>query len=112
EAEAILEDINPSPVQVLGYGVTVYRRVSSYKNAEDLKKDLTLLLGPAKVGAVAYSWIAGKLETNGIGLSTSPSSLDVQNRVLQAAAKLESQPSNAEDPSIAPINEKVDLSEA
>ncbi|TYI60909.1 hypothetical protein E1A91_D10G137100v1 [Gossypium mustelinum] len=138
EAEAILEDINPSPVQVLGYGVgsiaaiyallewekslqligilglvlTIYRRVSSYKNAEDLKKDLTLLLGPAKVGAVAYSWIAGKLETNGIGLSTSPSSLDVQNRVLQAAAKLESQPSNAEDPSIAPINEKVDLSEA
>ncbi|KAA3480089.1 calcium sensing receptor, chloroplastic-like [Gossypium australe] len=138
EAEAILEDINPSPVQVLGYGVgsiaaiyallewekslqligilglvlTVYRRVSLYENAEDLKKDLTLLLGPAKVGAVAYSWIAGKLETNGIGLSTSPSSLDVQNRVLQAAAKLESQPSNAEDPSIAPINEKVDLSEA
>ncbi|KAK5793494.1 calcium sensing receptor, chloroplastic [Gossypium arboreum] len=138
EAEAILEDINPSPVQVLGYGVgsiaaiyallewekslqligilglvlTVYRRVSSYENAEDLKKDLTLLLGPAKVGAVAYSWIAGKLETNGIGLSTSPSSLDVQNRVLQAAAKLESQPSNAEDPSITPINEKVDLSEA
>ncbi|KAG8481348.1 hypothetical protein CXB51_026278 [Gossypium anomalum] len=136
EAEAILEDINPSPVQVLGYGVgsiaaiyallewekslqligilglvlTVYRRVSSYENAEDLKKDLTLLLGPAKVGAAAYSWIAGKLETNGIGLSTSPSSLDVQNRVLQAAAKLESQPSNAEDPS--PINEKVDLSEA
>ncbi|KAG4180110.1 hypothetical protein ERO13_A10G145200v2 [Gossypium hirsutum] len=138
EAEAILEDINPSPVQVLGCGVgsiaaiyallewekslqligilglvlTVYRRVSSYENAEDLKKDLTLLLGPAKVGAVAYSWIAGKLETNGIGLSTSPSSLDVQNRVLQAAAKLESQPSNAEDPSITPINEKVDLSEA
>ncbi|KAH1047268.1 hypothetical protein J1N35_038052 [Gossypium stocksii] len=138
EAEAILDDINPSPVQVLLYGVgsiaaiyallewekslqligilglvlTVYRRVSSYENAEDLKKDLMLLLVPAKVGVVAYSWIAGKLETNGIGLSTSPSSLDVQNRVLQAAAKLESQPSNAEDPSIAPINEKVDLSEA
>lgn len=69
-------------------------------------------MGPVKVGAVVYSWIAGKLETNGIGLPTSPSSLDVQNRVLQAAAKLESQPSNAEDPSIAPINEKVDLSEA
>ncbi|XP_021290518.1 uncharacterized protein LOC110421285 [Herrania umbratica] len=144
EAEAILEDISPSPVQLLGYGVgfaaavyaltewektlqligilglvqTIYRRVSSYENSEDLKKDVRLLLVPVRVGAQALSWAAGKLETNRIGLPTSPSSLDVQNRVLQAAAKLESQPSDAEgiqDPSpevIAPMSEKVDLSEA
>ncbi|XWS35358.1 hypothetical protein CRYUN_Cryun21dG0119200 [Craigia yunnanensis] len=141
EAEAILEDISPSPVQVLGYGVgsvaafyallewekslqligifgivqTIYRRVSSYENSEDLKKDIRLLLVPVRVGAQAFSWIAGKLETNGIGLPTSPSSLEVQNRVLQAAAKLESQPSDAEDkfPEVmASMNEKVDLSEA
>ncbi|GMI93025.1 hypothetical protein like AT3G59780 [Hibiscus trionum] len=127
EAEAILEDISPSPLQVLGYGVgsvaaiyallewekslqligilglalTIYRRVSSYENSEDLEKDLRLLVAPARAGAQAYSWIAGKLESNGIGLPspTAPSSLDVQNRVLQVAAKLESQPSNAEDPS-------------
>ncbi|XVF29591.1 hypothetical protein REPUB_Repub15cG0135200 [Reevesia pubescens] len=141
EAEAILEDISPSPVQVLGYGVgsvatiyallewekslqligilglvqTIYQRVSSYENSEDLKKDIRLLLAPVRLGSQAFSWVAGKLETNGIGLPTSPSSLDVQNRVLQAAAKLESQPSDAEDPSpevMAPMNEKVDLSEA
>ncbi|OMO62151.1 hypothetical protein CCACVL1_22998 [Corchorus capsularis] len=139
EAEAILEDIRPSPAQVLSYSVgcvaglyaliewektlqlvgvlglflTIYWRVSSYENSEDLKKDIRLLLIPARVGAQALSWAAGKLENNRIGLPTSPSSLDVQNRVLQAAAKLESQPSDAEgnqDPS--PINEKVDLSEA
>lgn len=144
EAEAILKDISPSPVQVLGYGVgsvaaiyallewekslqligifglvlTIYLRVSSYKNSEDLKKDIRLLLAPVRFGAQALSWVAGKLETNSIGLPTSPSSLDVQNRVLQAAAKLESQPSAAEgiqDPSpevMAQMNEKVDLSEA
>ncbi|KAK6255520.1 hypothetical protein SCA6_016825 [Theobroma cacao] len=144
EAEAILQDISPSPVQLLGYGVgsaaavyaliewektlqfigilglvqTIYWRVSSYENSEDLKKDIRVLLAPVRVGAQALSWAAGKLETNRIGLPTSPSSLDVQNRVLQAAAKLESQPSDAEgiqDPSpevIAPMNEKVDLSEA
>ena len=74
-----------------------------------------MLLAPVRVGAQAFSWISGKLETNGIGLPTSPSSLEVQNRVLQAAAKLESQPSDAEDkfPEVmAPVNEKVDLSEA
>ncbi|XP_022761501.1 calcium sensing receptor, chloroplastic isoform X2 [Durio zibethinus] len=67
EAEAILEDISPSPVQVLGYSVgsvaaiyallewekslqligilglvqTIFRRVSSYENSEDLKKDIS-----------------------------------------------------------------------
>ncbi|KAM6586146.1 hypothetical protein CsatB_013148 [Cannabis sativa] len=53
EAEAILEDINPSLVQALGYGVA-------------------------------------------IGLPTSPSFSAVQNRVLQAAAKHEFKPSDAE----------------
>ncbi|PPD87945.1 hypothetical protein GOBAR_DD15133 [Gossypium barbadense] len=141
EAEAILEEISPSRVQVLGYGVglvaaiyallewekslqligvlglvlTIYGRVSSYESSEDLKKDIRLLLAPVTFGAQAFSWVSGKLETNGIGLPTSPSSSDVQSRVLQAAAKHESKPSDSEDPSadtMAPRNEKADLSEA
>ena len=65
----------------------------------------------------AFSRAAGKLENNHIGLPTSPSSSDVQNGVLQAAAKHESQPSEAEVPnpspeSVTPLNEKVDISEA
>lgn len=140
EAEAILEDINPTPVKVLGYGVgfvaasyallewektlqiigivglaqTLYRRVASYENAEDFKQDMRLLMSPVRLGGEAISWAAGKLETNGIGLPTSPSSLDVQNRVLQAAAKHESQPSDGEENQdlTAPVNENIDLSEA
>ncbi|XP_039037692.1 calcium sensing receptor, chloroplastic-like [Hibiscus syriacus] len=139
EAEAFLKEISPSPVQVLGYGVgsvaaiyallewekslqligilglvvTIYRRVSSYESSEDLEKDIRLLLAPVRFGAQALSWVSGNLETNGIGLPTSPSSSDVQSRVLQAAAKHESKPSDSEDPdAMAPMNEKVDLSEA
>lgn len=48
------------------------------------------------MGAAAFSWASGKLETNGNGLPTSPSSLDVQSRVLKAVAKHESQPSEPE----------------
>ncbi|XP_043705356.1 uncharacterized protein LOC122655208 [Telopea speciosissima] len=70
EAEAILEDIKPTPVQVIGYGVgliaglyalyewektlqfigvvglgqTIYRRVASYEDPEDFKQDVRLLL--------------------------------------------------------------------
>eukprot|EP00256_Glycine_max_P065693 XP_025980288.1 calcium sensing receptor, chloroplastic isoform X3 [Glycine max] len=66
EAEAILEDVSPSPWQLLGYGtvliaglyallelektlqligafglgLTIYLRVSSYENSEDLKQDV------------------------------------------------------------------------
>nr|CAN67532.1 hypothetical protein VITISV_019583 [Vitis vinifera] len=144
EAEAIIEDINPTPVKLLGYGVgliaavyasiewektlqfigifglgqTIYRRVAAYEGPEDFKQDVRLLLTPVRLGAQAYSWAAGKLESNGIGLPTSPSSLDVQNRVLQAAAKHESQPSDTEetqDPfpdSAGAVTESVDLSEA
>ncbi|XP_030937700.1 uncharacterized protein LOC115962954 [Quercus lobata] len=144
EAEAILEEIRPSPVQVLGFGVgsivalyatlewektlqligivglgqTIFRRVASYEGPEDFKQDVRLLLAPVRVGAQAFSWAAGKLETNRIGLPTSPSSLDVQNRVLQAAAKHGSQPSDTEgiqEPSpesTIPVTENVDLSEA
>lgn len=144
EAEAILENINPSRAQVLGYGVgliaasyallewektlqligvvglgqTIYRRVATYENAEDFKQDVRLLLAPVRVGAQAFSWAAGKLESNGIGLPTSPSSSDVKNRVLQAAAKHESQPSDTEGiqesspESTIPVNDSVDLSEA
>ncbi|KAJ6758047.1 RHODANESE/CELL CYCLE CONTROL PHOSPHATASE SUPERFAMILY PROTEIN [Salix koriyanagi] len=55
-----------------------------------------LLLSPVRVGAQAFSWATGKLENNRLGLPTSPSSSDVQNRVLQAAAKHGSQPSETE----------------
>lgn len=77
-----------------------------------------LLLAPARIGAQAFSWAAGKLESNRVGLPTSPSSSDVQNRVLQAAAKHESQPSDAEGladqspESTISVSENVDLSEA
>ncbi|GFY81294.1 rhodanese/cell cycle control phosphatase superfamily protein [Actinidia rufa] len=114
EAEAILEDINPTPVKVVGYGVTIYRRIASYEDAEDFKQDVRQLLAPLRLGGQAISWAAGKLETNGIGLPTSPSSSDVQNRVLQAAAKHESQPSDGEETqdSSPNLTENVDLSEA
>lgn len=71
-----------------------------------------------RLGAQALTWATGKLETNGIGLPTSPSSTDVQNRVLQAAAKHEAQPSDTTgiedsfpEPTVT-VNENVDLSEA
>ncbi|XP_048230422.1 uncharacterized protein LOC8286369 isoform X2 [Ricinus communis] len=105
-------------IGVLGLAQSIYRRVVSYEGPEDFRQDVRLLLAPVRIGAQAISWAAGKLETNGIGLPTSPSSSDVQNRVLQAAAKHESQPSDTEgvqNPSsepVAPINENVDFSEA
>lgn len=123
EAEAILEEVNPTPLKVLGYGVgvvaaaysllewektlqligvvglglTIYRRIASYEDSEDFKQDVSLLLVPVKMGGQAISWAAGKLEKNGNGLPTSPSSTDIQSRVLQAAAKHESQPSDSEE---------------
>lgn len=141
EAEAILEEINPTPLGVVGYGVglvaalygllewektlqligvlglvqSIYRRMASYEGADDFKQDVRLLLTPVRAGGEAISWAAGKLETNGIGLPTSPSSSDVQNRVLQAAAKHESKPLDAtdENPDLtAPVSEGADLSEA
>ncbi|GMH16083.1 hypothetical protein Nepgr_017924 [Nepenthes gracilis] len=106
EAEAILEDLSPNPLQLFGIGVgsiaalyallewektlqligiiglgqTIYRRVASYEDNEDLKKDVRLLLAPITLGAQAVSWAARKLEINGNGLPISPSSTDVQNR--------------------------------
>lgn len=74
-----------------------------------------LLLTPVKYGGQAISWAAGKLETNRNGLPTIPSSSDVQSRVLQAAAKHESQPSDSEEETkdLAPATkENMDLSEA
>lgn len=71
-----------------------------------------------RLGAQAFSWAAGKLETNGVGLPTSPSSSDVRSRVLQAAAKHESQPSDEaeslQDASSSPEEalDNVDVSEA
>nr|CAD1832203.1 unnamed protein product [Ananas comosus var. bracteatus] len=121
EAEAILEVIKPTPTLVIGYalgisaaiyallewektlqviglvglGQTLYRRVASYEDSEDLKQDVSrLLLTPVTLGAQAFSWVVRKLEPNNIGLPTSPSTTAVQDRVLQAAAKHESQPSD------------------
>ncbi|KAJ8551423.1 hypothetical protein K7X08_021438 [Anisodus acutangulus] len=143
EAEAIFEEINPTPLQLVGYGVgfvaaayalvewektlqyvgvfglcqTLYRRLSSYEDSEDFKQDVRQLLAPVSVGGQAMTWAVGKLETNHNrnGLPTSPSSTDVQSRVLQAAAKHESQPDNEEiqDPSpetMLSVSENVDLS--
>lgn len=65
-----------------------------------LSLSLRLLLTPVRVGGRAISWAAGKLgRSNGSGLPTSPSSSQVQSRVLQAAAKHESQLSDDEDSS-------------
>ncbi|KAG1363694.1 Calcium sensing receptor, chloroplastic [Cocos nucifera] len=144
EAQAILEDIKPTPALVIGYGLGVsaavyallewektlqiigliglgqslYRRVASYEDSKDFKQDVRLLLAPVRLGAQAFSWAARKIEPNKVGLPTSPSSTAVQDRVLQAAAKHESQPSDAEEAqglpqeSLAQTNENLDLSEA
>lgn len=139
EAEAILEGI--TPVQIIGYGVgflaaayallewettlqliaifglgqTIYQRVASYEDSKDFNRDVRQLLVPVKMGGQAFSWAAGKLETNRNGLPTSPSSVNVQNRVLQAAAKHESQPpenDESQDSSTTSVNQNPDLSEA
>ncbi|KAJ0953416.1 putative Rhodanese-like domain-containing protein [Helianthus annuus] len=135
EAEAILEDV--TPLQVIGYGVgflaaayallewettlqliaifgvgqTIYKRVASYEDSKDFNRDVRQLLAPVKLGGQAISWAAGKLETNRNGLPTSPSSVNVQNRVLQAAAKHESQP-DSEEPTSSVNQTPPDLSEA
>ncbi|KAH7685095.1 Rhodanese/Cell cycle control phosphatase protein [Dioscorea alata] len=122
EAEAILADVKPTPalvvgsalglsaafyallewektlqvIAIIGLGLTVYQRFASYEKSEDLKEDVKLLFSPFQRGAQAISWAAQKLEPNKIGLQTSPSSTAVQDRVLQAAAKHESQPSDSE----------------
>ncbi|KAF6161960.1 hypothetical protein GIB67_002743 [Kingdonia uniflora] len=97
---------------------TIYWRVSSYEDSEDFKKDVRLLLVPIGFGAQAFTWAATKLEPNKIGLQTTPSSSAIQDRVLQAAAKHESQPLDAEEtqdpsgePSV-PVSENEDLSDA
>ncbi|KAK1400486.1 Calcium sensing receptor [Heracleum sosnowskyi] len=144
EAEAIIKEVNLTPLKVLGYStgfaaavyalsewettlqfigifgvaLTIYRRLASYEGSEDFTQDLRQLLIPVQLGGQALTWAAGKLESNGIGLSTSPSSSDVQSRVLQAAAKHESQPSDSElqDPSTelktSSVPENIDVSQA
>ncbi|KAL1551589.1 hypothetical protein AAHA92_19411 [Salvia divinorum] len=106
EAEAILEEIKPTPLKTIGYGVvfvaaiysvvewettlqfigviglgqSLFRRVASYEDVEDLKQDVRLLLTPVRLGGRAISWAAGKGRRNGDGLPTSPSSSDIQSR--------------------------------
>ncbi|CAN1253473.1 Calcium sensing receptor, chloroplastic [Linum perenne] len=136
EAEAILEGV--SSLQLIGYGVCDERScfvVAEWEKSlqligvvglllcycfRDIRRPsgktlhvlYSLLLVPVKLGSKAISWAAEKLETNGNGLPTSPSSSDVQNRVLQAAAKHESQPSSETEGTQPPMNENADLSEA
>ncbi|KAM0926006.1 hypothetical protein ACQ4PT_003858 [Festuca glaucescens] len=86
-------------IGVLSLGLTIYVRFSSYEGSEDFQQDLKLLFSPVRVGAEALSWAAKKLEPSKIGLATSPSTRAVQDRVLQAAAKHESKPSDAEESS-------------
>ncbi|XP_062228404.1 uncharacterized protein LOC133926466 [Phragmites australis] len=125
DTEEILEQIKPTPTLVLGsllglsavayallewettlqyiavlsLGLTIYLRFSTYEGSEDLEQDLKLLLSPVRVGAEAFSWAAKKIEPNKVGLPTSPSTTAVKDRVLQAAAKHESQPSDANESS-------------
>ncbi|CAL4972673.1 unnamed protein product [Urochloa decumbens] len=86
-------------IAVLSIGLTIYSRFSTYESSEDLEQDLKLLLSPVQVGADALSWAAKKIEPNKVGLPTSPSTTAVKDRVLQAAAKHEAQPSDAEESS-------------
>ncbi|XP_051227410.1 uncharacterized protein [Lolium perenne] len=86
-------------IGVLSLGLTIYVRFSSYEGSEDFQQDLKLLFSPVRLGAEALSWAAKKLEPSKIGLATSPSTTAVQDRVLQAAAKHESKPSDAEESS-------------
>ncbi|RLN05492.1 uncharacterized protein C2845_PM13G16070 [Panicum miliaceum] len=86
-------------IAVLSIGLTIYLRFSTYESSEDLEQDLKLLLSPVQVGAEALSWAAKKIEPNKVGLPTSPSTTAVKDRVLQAAAKHESQPSDSEESS-------------
>ncbi|CAA6660290.1 unnamed protein product [Spirodela intermedia] len=145
DAAEIIQEIRPTPGSVFGYGLgaaatlyallewektlqligviglgqSLYRRVSSYESSEDLKADVRLLLTPVALGAQVLSRAAGNSDPAKIGLPTSPSSTAVQDRVLQAAAKHESQPTEAEEAAQVPPVESasaatdgLDLSEA
>ncbi|KVH91004.1 Rhodanese-like domain-containing protein [Cynara cardunculus var. scolymus] len=95
EAEAILE--GTTPLQVIGYGVGFLAATYSLLEWEKTLQ-LIAVIGLGQLGGEAIAWAAGKLETNRNGLPTSPSSVNIQNRVLQAAAKHESQPPESEEP--------------
>lgn len=122
ETEAILEESRPAPgtifaacvgfvaainaliewektLQLIGFiGVVqlIYSRINSYESAEDLKADLRALFSPFQSATQGILWIAGQMEPNKLKLATSPSTTAVQNRVLQAAAKHGSLPSEIE----------------
>lgn len=57
------------------------------------------------------AWTAEKLEPSKIALPTTPSSTEVQDRVMQAVAKHESQPSDQDDDKDVQT-QPVDLKEA
>lgn len=122
ETEAILEESRPTPgaifatcvgfvaainaliewektLQLIGFiGVVqvIYSRVKTYESAEDLKADLRALFSPFGSATQGILWFAGQMEPNKLKLATSPSTTAVQNRVLQAAAKHGSLPSELE----------------
>ena len=75
----------------------LYISFGSTKMIVILEFILRLLLTPVRLGGQAISWAAGKGGSNGDGLPMSPSSSDIQSRVLQAAAKHESVQSDDEE---------------
>lgn len=64
-----------------------------------------------RLGAQAFSWAATRLEPNKFGLPTSPSSTAVRDRVVKAAAKHESQPSDTNEPKGLPQESVIQTNE-
>lgn len=142
ETEAILEESRPTPgaifaicvgfvaainalvewektLQLIGFiGVVqvIYSRVKTYESAEDLKADLRYLFNSFGSATQGILWFAGQMEPNKLKLATSPSTTAVQNRVLQAAAKHGSLPSELEQiQDLEPVNDsatEAELSDA
>ncbi|XP_011628712.1 uncharacterized protein LOC18448667 isoform X1 [Amborella trichopoda] len=134
ETEEIIEDIKPTPgkiiassaaliaaiyalvewektlqyIGIFGLGQTLYKRISSYEDSEDLKEDLRLLLTPVRTGGKAFAWAVGQLKPTKMKLPMSPSTTAVQTRVLQAAAKH----SSPVEQSTPPSTENLDPKEA
>lgn len=83
-------------IGVLGIATSIYSRVSLYDTVEDAKADLKLLQKPFSLVIQAIVWLGGLLEPKKLQLATSPLSSNVQGRVIQAAAKHGSNPSELE----------------
>nr|XP_024376876.1 uncharacterized protein LOC112282921 isoform X4 [Physcomitrium patens]PNR53804.1 hypothetical protein PHYPA_007479 [Physcomitrium patens] len=113
DAEEIVEEVKPTPdgivlvalgtvagiyavlewekalqlLGVIGIGQAIYTRANSYESLEDAKADLRLLQKPFKSIGDRILWLVGQVQPATLQLATAPSTLAVQDRVLQAAAK-------------------------